>query len=381
LGIRQPRLGRGFRDRSRCLARSISRAARDNEKGNERSEEKIDQRPCGAWPLDGLWKFSVGLDARGPEGIYGVQLTIRRTPGIPATSAVRAADHPAVRLAWRLVQGGAIAAALLGGILWQGGISHDSELDTTARPVEEYRFVPVRVHLLRASESPAVGTTLTKTDVERIFRKANGIWHAAGIHLWTESIVEEKPAKVEDPHAPILGSPTELRPLRPVDSRPEGMFHVYYVGRMGVNGIFMGRDAVFVQQSAQLRVVEGGIDEPLPRVTSHELGHGFGLSHRQERTNLMASGTTGTSLNEAEIKAARETCDGFDWVNSTSAFLDAADKLRSAKKDSEAESRYRAVGELPGESPLKERAKKALLALHPSQTDATKVGAATPRAP
>ncbi|MEI7821499.1 MAG: matrixin family metalloprotease, partial [Verrucomicrobiota bacterium] len=52
-------------------------------------------------------------------------------------------------------------------------------------------------------------------------------------------------------------------------------------------------------------------DEPLPRVTSHEIGHALSLSHRQDRTNLMASGTTGFSLNDTEVKAAREIAAKF----------------------------------------------------------------------
>jgi hypothetical protein len=263
-------------------------------------------------------------------------------------------------LFWRLVQSAAVCTAIAAGVLWQSQESERSVVDSPPRAIDTYHFVPVRVHLLRAPESPSVGTSLTAGDVDRIFRKANGIWHAAGIHLWPESVVEEKPASVEDPHAEIVGTGAELRPLRPSKSRAEGMFHVYYVGKMAVNGIFLGRDAVFVQENAALRMVEGGIDEPLPRVTSHELGHGLGLSHRQARTNLMASGTTGTSLNEEEIATARETCDTTPWILTTAAFLERVDKLAKDGKRERAESGYRSVAELPGESPLKERAKRGL---------------------
>jgi hypothetical protein len=69
--------------------------------------------------------------------------------------------------------------------------------------------------------------------------------------------------------------------------------------------VYLGQNVCFVKETASLRKVEGGIDEPIPRVTSHEIGHALGLRHRQDRTNLMASGTTGTSFNEAEVRIAR----------------------------------------------------------------------------
>jgi hypothetical protein len=284
-----------------------------------------------------------------------LQLSIRRVLPCRATP-----ESSVSRRAERAFQCAAAFSAIAIGFLWHGGLSDKATLDSPARPVEEFRFVPVRVHLLRSPESPAVGTTLMKSDIERIFRKANGIWHAAGVHLFPESVVEEKPAQLDDPHASIVGTSEELRPLRPASSRSEGMFHVYYVGKMEVNGIFLGRDAVFVQQAAQLRMVEGGIDEPLPRVTSHELGHGLGLAHRQNRTNLMASGTTGTSLNDAEITTARETCGKLDWVLAPGALVDSAEKLQKEGKADAAEVRFRAVADLPGESPVKERAQKGL---------------------
>lgn len=206
----------------------------------------------------------------------------------------------------------------------------------------EYRFVPVRVHLLRAPET-AAGTSLKMQDVERIFRKANGIWHAAGIHLWVEAIVSEKPASLDGHEKDAVLPLDALPPLRPLASLSPACFHVYYIHAMQPNGIFMRRDALFVKDTARLRPVPGGIDEPLPRVTSHEIGHGLGLPHRQAETNLMASGTTGTSLNPMEIETARHTVAALPWTQTADAFLQEADRLASEGNTDAARSHYRAL--------------------------------------
>jgi hypothetical protein len=263
----------------------------------------------------------------------------------------------------RPIEVAVVLLALASGLLIPGSLSEQTAGRAASRPAEEFLMVPVRVHLLRAEKSPAVGTKLSREDVERILRKANGIWHAAGVHLWVESVVEEKPAvaSTNEIEAPL---PMEaLKGLRPADSRAEGMFHVYYVGRCVVNGIYLGRDALFVQEAARLNPVPGGIDEPLPRVTSHEIGHALGLPHRQARTNLMASGTTGFSLSDAEIETARHAGYRLSWVERAEAFMNKADALAGAGRKDEARSRYRAIAGLPGESPLKERARARLGAL------------------
>jgi hypothetical protein len=153
-------------------------------------------------------------------------------------------------------------------------------------------------------------------------------------------------------------SSRQLLELRPRETLTAGMFHVYYVGRSTINGLYISSDAIFVQEKAELDVVPGGIDEPLPRVTAHEIGHGFSLRHRQAKTNLMASGTTGTSLNEEEIHIARRAVESLPWVMRAERFLESAEQLLADGKP--AESRLRAILSLPGASPLKTRAESAL---------------------
>ena len=177
---------------------------------------------------------------------------------------------------------------------------------------QDFLLIPLRVHVLKAKDLPEVHCGLSDADVKRIVGKINGVWQPAGIHFGLESIVREDAAEQEkfrlardlDGNKARLGL---FRLLLPEPSRKFDGLHVYYIHKFSVNGVFMGDDFAIVQETSKLREVKGGIDEPLPRVTAHELGHALGLIHRQDRTNLLASGTTGTSLNSAEIDRARSS--------------------------------------------------------------------------
>ena len=150
--------------------------------------------------------------------------------------------------------------------------------------------VPVRVHLMQSEQEAAMNTTLTEPDVTRIFTKVNKVWAPAGICFVVESVGVTRMAAAG-------GAMPQERMLN-------GGLNVSYVKDMEQNGFWSGKLAV-VKDTAWLKKVDGGLDEPIPRVTAHELGHALGLPHRQEVTNLMASGTTGFSLNEEEIAKAR----------------------------------------------------------------------------
>jgi hypothetical protein len=101
--------------------------------------------------------------------------------------------------------------------------------------------------------------------------------------------------------------PLDVLPLAiPPESRTvSGGFHIFYVHDFVANGVYPGKREAFVRETAQLMRVPGGIDEPLPRVTAHEIGHGLGLAHHDIRNHLMAEGTTGTRLDATEVEIAR----------------------------------------------------------------------------
>jgi len=181
-------------------------------------------------------------------------------------------------------------------------------LDPPKAPAD-FLVIPLRVHVLTATDLPEVACNLADADIKRVVAKVNAVWHKAGIHWALDPIVREaaarqdqfKAARKDDAEDPLLS----LKILVPDESRSDAGVDVYYIHQFGMNGVYLGDRVAFVQEMAELRPVEGGIDEPLPRVTAHELGHALGLPHRQDRTNLLASGTTGTTLNEAEVARAR----------------------------------------------------------------------------
>jgi hypothetical protein len=207
--------------------------------------------------------------------------------------------------------------------------------ETDAPPLfdsQNHLIIPVRVHLLMDEGHSQFHTSLNAEDITRIFRKVNRVWNQAGLSFSVEGIDCEKPAhSAAGSHPDIVNEQAKLLNLRSTSNRTANCFHIYYIKEMSVNGFFT-REAIFVKDTASLRDVKGGIDEPLPRVTSHELGHALGLVHRQNQTNLMASGTTGISLNAAEIAVARRAAAALPWIKVTTTPRPVADALSSDDK-------------------------------------------------
>lgn len=210
----------------------------------------------------------------------------------------------------------------------------------------DFLLAPLRVHLLTATNEPAAHTTLKSNDVARILGKVNRVWAQAGITFYLESLRVEPAANTEGFSENVKTNTDALMRLRPEASKATNVFHVYYLKQFGPNGICI-RGINFVKDTASLRAVEGGLDEPIPRVTSHELGHALTLAHRQNVTNLLASGMSGAWLNEAEIKQAREAAQKKEWIQPASEVLKRANELRTSKKSSEARDLFRRLHHIP----------------------------------
>lgn len=219
-------------------------------------------------------------------------------------------------------------------------------------PFETFLVIPLRVHVLTSEDLPDVDCKLRDEDVIRILRKVNGIWNKAGIHWGLESLRREPAEKTQEFRlARDLDGPVNLgrylRLVPPGPSRMDGM-NVYYIHKFAVNGVWLGDGVAFVQDTAKLREVEGGIDEPIPRVTAHELGHALGLPHRQARTNLLASGTTGTILNRKEAETVRNNAKEIPGVNSVAELRNEASKAEAAGNLDRARQIWAWLSEIPG---------------------------------
>ncbi len=215
---------------------------------------------------------------------------------------------------------------------------------TAAFGFDDWLIVPLRVHLLSSEDTPALQTTFTEADLARVLPKMNRVWAQAGIQFRIESVVRE--AALPRDH-PDVRNPRDLPGRMPRASRASTAFDVYFVKQLDVNGFYTPR-GIFVQDTAALHRVAGGIDEPIPRVTAHELGHALSLPHRQDTTNLMASGTTGTLLNAAEIQQARAAARKIVWIESAPALRQRADALAAAGQAAEAQALFRHLAPLPG---------------------------------
>ena len=252
----------------------------------------------------------------------------------------------------------AICLGLAVACLANAGVARAAEA-TNRFGFAEFLLVPLRIHLLSAKVATNLNTTLTEPDIARILPKMNRVWAQAGVHFFVESLVREEAAG-QDGYAERArtNEPPALMSLRPEASRDSNCFHIYYLHRCQPNGIYIGPGGIFVKDTASLRKVAGGIDEPLPRVSSHELGHAFTLEHRQSVTNLMASGTTGTWLNDAEIKQARDAARKKPWIQRAPDVLKRADELAAEKKDPEARVLYERLVAVPVAGSEIERARK-----------------------
>lgn len=157
---------------------------------------------------------------------------------------------------------------------------------------------------MRSITNPRLQTTLTAKEARAIFDEVNDIWAQAGIRFGVEAIESLQALNLASKKWYIKDRDWVKKAI-PTDQFSPSAIDVCFVKDMGPNGFFYG-EPVVVCENPEFHRVSGGSDNPVARVTAHELGHVLFLPHRQERTNLMASGRNGVSLSPQEIKDARK---------------------------------------------------------------------------
>jgi len=162
----------------------------------------------------------------------------------------------------------------------------------------------VRAHLMRSVANPRLQTTLSDQEVRAIFDEVNVIWSRACIRFELEAI-DTLPALEVAPKRWFTKDRNWVKAAIPTQQFSATAIDVCFVRDMGPNGFFYG-EPVVVCQNPEFHKVSGGTANIVARVTAHELGHVLFLQHRQEHTNLMASGKNGVALNQQEIKDARK---------------------------------------------------------------------------
>lgn len=164
--------------------------------------------------------------------------------------------------------------------------------------------LPVRVHLVRSGSHPRLQATFDETVIRALFTEVNTIWAPAGIRFEIE-LVDTLQALEVPPKKWFERDRNWVKAAIPTQSFSPTAIDVCLVREMGPNGFFYG-EPVVVCETPDFTKVKGGADNPVARVVAHELGHVLFLQHRQDHTNLMASGRNGVSLNQQEIKDTRE---------------------------------------------------------------------------
>lgn len=166
--------------------------------------------------------------------------------------------------------------------------------------------VPIAVYIL-VSDNETMSSQRTIDSIEKHFKAVNHIWRQADIVM--QPVVKRK---VVAPESLLVGLSHRrgrggladfFHAIR--DGRIDLGFsgrrkmQAFYVRSLGgPNGLKpMGRKALFVADNTSVSSA---------RVTSHEIGHNFGLYHvRNDTSRLLASGSNGVALTEEEQAVAR----------------------------------------------------------------------------
>lgn len=186
----------------------------------------------------------------------------------------------------------------------ESGFGSGQDAESEQQPI----VIPLSLYILIDSSDPTSGRSSTRTvaELETVAAEANEIWSQAGIVFDPISV-----RRIETPPEVLIGiaagdtDPFFATVGQTFDVPDTGLINGFYVPvAFGTNGFAPFGSRVFFV-----------VDQPTvpdARVTSHEIGHIFGLHHDLvDPGHLMFSGTDGTILDTEERTVARYGATGL----------------------------------------------------------------------
>jgi len=177
--------------------------------------------------------------------------------------------------------------------------------NSTETPAREQLSIPLSLYVV-AADGGSGTSSRTEPELTEISARMNKIWAQADIRF--DPIVVNTitaPSEVLD-GIDQLDASRFLQQAGSSFAVPDpGMLNGFYVSRAGrVNGFApVGQKVFFVADEPTVH------DE---RVSSHEIGHIFGLHHDpRDQENLMFGGTNGTTLTARQQQIARYVAEGI----------------------------------------------------------------------
>ena len=167
--------------------------------------------------------------------------------------------------------------------------------------------IPVRIHLLQSARYPALQSTIAEPAIRSVWTEVDSIWSAARIRFEIRSI-ETLTALDVPPKRWLQRDRNWVKSAIPTEKLHGDALDLCFVHEMGPNGFYYG-EPVVVSETPSAYKVRGGASDRVARVIAHELGHALTLQHRDPKTALMASGSTGIDLTEREIQSARKAAE------------------------------------------------------------------------
>jgi len=162
---------------------------------------------------------------------------------------------------------------------------------------DNFKSVPVRIHLLKAQSTPNLSADLSQSEASHVFKIVNLIWKQAGINFEVESIVNLKASNESQYVAATsrnsrLNSSQKMKVMKNVCDIPnqsKGVLNLCVVGKMSNNsgGVFFNSSKPKVVWPIALR---NGKKPLNPATLAHEFGHFLGLRHNTEKDIFLMKG-------------------------------------------------------------------------------------------